>query len=126
MNLKISVRHIDEVSILDLSGRLVLGPESAALHAAIRDLLTAGEKKILLNLAGVVYIDSSGLGALVGGLASATAAVAQLKLLNLDRKVHDVIRTTHLHLVFAVFDDESKAIRSFSQAAASRSNNSTL
>ena len=119
MNLNLNVRSVDGVSVVDLSGRLVLGEESNALRLALKDLLEKNEKKILFNLADVRYIDSSGLGTLVSGLASANNANAQLKLLNLDPRVHDVIRTTHLHLVFAVFDDEATAIRSFaSQASA--------
>ena len=121
MNLKLNIRNIDGVSVVDLSGRLILGEESIALRQALKDLLENDEKKLLLNLAGVGYIDSSGLGTLVSGLASATSANASLKLLNLDRKVHDVIRTTHLHMVFEVFDDEAKAVRSFaSQVGAAR------
>src|SRR5204862_6519372 len=117
MNLKLNIRNVDDVSVVDMRGRLILGEESSALRLALKDLLANDEKKILLNLAGVGYIDSSGLGTLVSGLASATSANAQLKLLNLDRRVHDVIRTTHLHLVFEVFDDEAKAIRSFASHA---------
>ena len=117
MNLILNIRNVDGVSVIDLSGRLILGEESIALRLALKDLLAKDEKKILLNLAAVGYIDSSGLGALVSGLASAASANAQLKLLNLDRRVHDVIRTTHLHLVFEVFDDEAKAIRSFASHA---------
>ena len=113
MNIKIGIRKVEGVSVVDLTGRLVLGPETAALRETLNALLEASEKKILLNLAGLTYIDSSGLGALVAVLASATRAKAHLKLLNLDGNVHDTIRTTRLHMVFEVFNDEAKALKSF-------------
>jgi ABC-type transporter Mla MlaB component len=98
-------------------GRLVLPweseePSPEPFRRAAEDL-----EKIKNDAWGVGCIDSTGLGTLVSGLASATSANAQLKLVNLDRRVHDVIRITHLHMVFEVFDDEAKAIRSFASHA---------
>ena len=117
MKLNLNIRNVDGVSVVDLSGRLVLGEEAISLRQALNDLLAKDEKKILLNLAGIGYVDTSGLGTLVTGLASATSANAQLKLVNLDRRVHDVIRTTRLHMLFEVFVDEAKAICSFASHA---------
>jgi anti-sigma B factor antagonist len=113
MNLKISNRKVDGVTIMDLNGRIVLGEESSALRQAIKDLLARGERKIVLNLANVSYMDSSGLGVLVGGFTSVSNEGGQVKLLNLSGKVHDLLRVTKLLTVFEVFDDESKVVRSF-------------
>ena len=122
MKFKLTHRKVDGVAIVDLGGHLILGQETGALRTTIEELLAAGEKKVLLNLAGVGYIDSCGLSLLVGGFLSATSAKGQMKLVNLDRRVHDVIRVTRLHTVFEVFNDEREAIHSFaaapSQAAA--------
>ena len=116
MNFKLTHRKVDGVAVINMSGRLILGEESSTLHLTIEELLNAGEKNILLNLADGTAIDTSGRGVLVGGRTSATMANAQIKLANLDRKVHDVIRITRLHMVFEVLDDEQQAIRSFAGA----------
>ena len=113
MSLKISNRKVDGVTILDLSGRLVLGEATSALREALKGLADSGEKKILLNLAEVSYIDSSGLGTLVGGYTSVTSQLGQMKLVNLNTRVYDLLRVTKLITVFEVQDDEDKAVKSF-------------
>ena len=113
MSLKASSREVDGVTVLDLSGRIVLGEGSEVLRTALADLARRGMKKILLNLADVSYVDSSGLGAMVSGYTTITGQQGQLKLLNLTKKIHDLLQITKLLTVFEVFEDESKAVKSF-------------
>ena len=113
MSLKASARELDGVTILDLSGRIVLGEGSSILRETVRDFSAGGHKKILLNLADVSYIDSSGLGALVSAYTSLTSQQGQIKLLNLTSKVRDLLQITKLLTVFEVFSDESAAVKSF-------------
>ena len=116
MSMKVSTRQIDGVTILDLSGRITLGEGSVQLRDAIRDLLSKGSKLILLNLADVNYIDSSGIGELVSAYTTVRNQGGELKLLNLTKKVHDLLQITKLYTVFDVKDDEATAIASFSRA----------
>jgi anti-sigma B factor antagonist len=111
--LSIGTREVSHVTILDLRGRIVLGDEIDELRAAIRNLIDEGKKKIVLNLAEVDYIDSSGVGALVGGFTAVRNAGGELKLLNLSQKVHDVLHVTKLYTVFDIRDDEFHAVKSF-------------
>ena len=113
MSLKVTNRQADGVTILDMNGRIVLGEPTALLRDTIQDLLTRGQKKVLVNLAGVSYIDSSGLGALVSGFTTMTNQQGQLKLLNLTKKVQDLLQITKLLTVFDVYEDEIAAIKSF-------------
>lgn len=113
MSLKSSTRQVDGVTIMDLSGRITLGEGSVVLRDNVRDLLTKGEKKILLNLGDVTYIDSSGIGELVSAFTTVRNAGGELKLLNLTKKVHDLLQITKLYTVFDVKDDEAVAIGSF-------------
>ena len=113
MSLKASSRQVDDVTVLDLSGRVVLGEGSETLREALRDLVSRGHKKILVNLGDVSYVDSSGLGALVSGYTSVTSQQGQLKLLNLTKKIRDLLQITKLLTVFEVFDDEASALKSF-------------
>ena len=117
MNMTTSTRQVGGVTIVDISGRIVLGQESAALRALIHDLLSEGHKKILLNLGDVNYIDSSGLGHLVSAFTSVRKQGGELKLLNLMKKVQDVMQIARLYTVFDVMDDEAVAIKSFAQSA---------
>lgn len=117
MSLKWGVRQIGDVSILDLSGRITLGEASAILRDEVWDLLTSGHRKIVLNLADVSHIDSSGLGELVGAYATAGKEGGKLKLLNLQKRVRDLMQITKLHSVFETFTDEKEAVRSFQAAA---------
>jgi anti-sigma B factor antagonist len=116
-NMTTSLRQAGVVTIADISGRIVLGEESAALRDLVRDLLSKGQKKILLNLADVTYIDSTGLGALVSAFTSVKKQGGELKLLNLTNKVEGVMQLTKLFTKFDVMDDESVAIKSFGQSA---------
>jgi anti-sigma B factor antagonist len=113
MSLKISPREVSHVSILDIDGRIVLGQEIGDLRDAVRGLVAQGKKKVLLNLAKVDYIDSSGVGELVGSFTTVRNAGGELKLLNLTQKVHDVLHVTKLYTVFDIKDDEFTAIKSF-------------
>jgi anti-sigma B factor antagonist len=116
VSMKVTTRQVDGVTILDLSGRITLGEGSVQLRDAIRDLLAKGSKLILLNLADVNYIDSSGIGELVSAYTTVRNQGGELKLLNLTKKVHDLLQITKLYTVFDVKDDEASAIASFTRA----------
>ena len=113
MPLTIDSREVGHVTILDVKGRIVLGDEIGQLRKEVRDLLAEGKKKIILNLADVDYIDSSGVGELVGSFTTVRNAGGELKLLNLTQKVHDVLYVTKLYTVFDIKDDEFTAVKSF-------------
>jgi anti-sigma B factor antagonist len=113
VSLKASNREVEGVVVVDLSGRIVLGDGNDILRERLSDLVRSGHKKILLNLAEVNYIDSSGLGALVSGYTTVTGQQGQVKLLNLTKKVHDLLQITKLLTVFEVFDNENSAVKSF-------------
>ena len=108
-------RRVDGVTILDLSGRITLGEGSVVLRDQIRDLLGKGEKKLLLNLGDVTYIDSSGIGELVSAFTTVRNQGGELKLLNLTKKVHDLLQITKLYTVFDVKDDEASAVKAFTK-----------
>ncbi len=113
MPLKIVTREVAHVTILDITGRIVLGEEIHALRDAVRSLVAEGKKKIILNLNGVDYLDSSGVGELVGSFTTVRNAGGELKLLNLTQKVNDILHVTKLYTVFDIKDDEFTAVRSF-------------
>ena len=113
MALSINSREVAHVTILDIQGRIVLGDEIHLLRDAVRKLVGEGKKKIVLNLAEVDYIDSSGVGELVGAFTTVRNAGGELKLLNLSQKVHDVLHVTKLYTVFDIRDDEFQAVKSF-------------
>ena len=115
MSMKASTRQVDGVTIVDLSGRITLGEGSVVLRDTIKDLLGKGQKKILLNLGDVSYIDSSGIGELVSAFTSVRNQGGELKLLHLTKKVHDLLQITKLYTVFDVKDDEATAISAFSK-----------
>ncbi len=117
MSMKATIRQVDSVTVVDFSGRITLGEGCAQLRELIRDQLKKGHKNVLLNLADVTYIDSSGIGELVSGYTAVSNQGGQLKLLNLTKKVHDLLQITKLYTVFDVHDDETKAITSFGRAA---------
>jgi anti-sigma B factor antagonist len=114
VSMKVSTRQVDGVVVMDLSGRITLGEGSVVLRDAVRDLLSKGNKKILVNLGDVNYIDSSGIGELVSAFTTVKNQSGELKLLNLTKKVHDLLQITKLYTVFDVKDNESAAIKSFS------------
>ena len=116
MNMTTATRQIGGITIVDISGQIVFGEESSALRALVCDLLGEGHRKILLNLADVDYIDSSGLGHLVSAVASVRKMKGDLKLLKLTNKVHDVLRITKLHTIIDIMDNEAVAIESFGRA----------
>jgi anti-sigma B factor antagonist len=111
--LVIASRDVDGVTVLDLSGRITLGEGSVQARDAVRELIGKGQKNILLNLGEVNYIDSSGLGELVSAYTTAKNQGASLKLLNLTKKVKDVLQLTKLYTVFDIYDDEATAISSY-------------
>ncbi len=115
MSMKASTRQVDGITIVDLSGRITLGEGSVVLRDTIKDLLSKGQKKILLNLGDVSYIDSSGIGELVSAFTSVRNQGGELKLLHLTKKVHDLLQITKLYTVFDVKDDEATAITAFSR-----------
>jgi anti-sigma B factor antagonist len=113
VSMKISTRQVDGVTVVDCSGRITLGEGSVTLRETIDQLLGKGQKKILLNLGEVNYIDSSGIGELVRGFTTVRKQSGDLKLLNLTKKVHDLLQITKLYTVFDVKDDEAAAVKSF-------------
>ena len=113
MVMKANTRKVEGVNIIDLSGRITIGEGTVVLRDAVRSLLQRHEKNILLNLADVSYIDSSGIGELVSSFTTLSSQGGKLKLLRLTKKVHDLLSITKLLTVFEVFDDEAKAIQSF-------------
>lgn len=112
-DLTISERQAGDVTILDLEGKITIGEGSVALRNAIRRLLGEGKNKILLNLAGVGYIDSSGIGELVSSFTAVNKEGGTLKLLNLTQKIQDLLAITKLLTVFDVYNDEATALASF-------------
>jgi anti-sigma B factor antagonist len=113
MSLHATHRDAGEVTVVDLSGRITLGEGSALLRKTVRGLLEEHRTKILLNLADVDYIDSSGIGELVSGYTAVKNRNGELKLLQLTKKVRDLLQITKLFTVFDVFSDEATALRSF-------------
>lgn len=113
MSLKMSTREVNGIIIIDLSGRLTMGEASAAIRDEVRDQTGQGFRKILLNLADISYIDSAGLGELTASYTSIKNRGGELKLLNLTKRVHDLMQITKLYTVFDVYDDERTAIASF-------------
>jgi anti-sigma B factor antagonist len=116
--MKATVRPVDSIIVVDVSGRITLGEGCTQLRELIRDQLSKGHKNILLNLADVTYIDSSGIGELVSAYTGVAKQGGSLKLLNLTKKVHDLLQITKLYTVFDIYDDEAKAIASFAKATA--------
>jgi anti-sigma B factor antagonist len=114
VSVKLNTRQVGNVSVIDVAGRITLGEGSAALRETLRDMVAKNQNKILLNLADVTYIDSSGIGELVSGYTTVTNTGGQLKLLNLNKRVKDLLQITKLYTVFEVKEDEADAIRSFS------------
>lgn len=112
-NLSITERTVQDVIILDLSGNIRMGEDSIKLRNMLRDLAASGDKKVLLDLADVSNIDSSGLGELVAGYASVRKSGGDLKLLNLTDRVSELMVITKLLTVFEVFGDEKEALDSF-------------
>jgi anti-sigma B factor antagonist len=117
MSLKAAMRRAGDVAIVDLAGRITLGEGSGLVRNTIKDLVNSGQKNILINLKDVTYIDSAGLGELVGSYATVTNMAGNIKLLHPQSKVRDLLQVTKLYTVFVAFDDESEAVRSYTAAA---------
>ena len=111
--LTINQRQSGDVTILDLSGRITIGEGSVQLREAVKELLGSGNKKILLNLGNVSYVDSSGIGELVSSYTTTSNQGGQLKLLNLGKKIKDLLMITKLLTVFQTYDNEKEALASF-------------
>jgi anti-sigma B factor antagonist len=111
------VRHVGGVVVVDLDGRITLGEGTGALRDTLRSLLAQGNKGIILNMSGVSYVDSAGLGELVGVYTTAKHQGGSVKLLHLQKKLNDLLQVTKLHTVFESFDNEHQAIASFDKAA---------
>ena len=115
MSVKLTTHQNGAVTIVDVSGKLTLGEATSDLRDTIRALVQAGSRNIVLNMADVSYLDSSGLGELVGAHTTVTTAGGEIKLLNLAKRVHDLLKVTKLYTVFEVFEDEPSAVASFSK-----------
>ena len=113
MSVKLTVRQVGDVVVVDAVGRLTLGEGSSTFRDTLRDLVAQGNKKIVLNLGDVSYIDSSGIGELVSAFTTVTNQGGRFKLLSLTKRVHDLLQITKLYTVFEVFDDEAAAVGSF-------------
>jgi len=112
--MEIAERKISDVTILDLTGKMTLGEGDEFLRQAISNLLATGSKKIVLNLGGVPYIDSAGLGEVVRTHTTVSKQGGSLKLLNLTKRIEDLLAITKLLTVFDTYDSEAEAIKSFS------------
>ena len=113
MSFKATARDSGDITIVEISGQITLGEGSSKLRELIRDLLAKGNNRIVLNLGDVNYIDSSGIGELVSSFSSVRNRGGELKLLNLTKKVHDILIITKLYTVFDIHSDETTAVRSF-------------
>ena len=113
MSVKLTTRQVGDVTVIDAVGRITLGDGASHFRDTIRTLLGNGQKKLLLNLAEVSYIDSSGIGEMVSGFTTVASQGGVVKLLNLNKRVKDLLQITKLYTVFEVFDDEPAAVRSF-------------
>ena len=111
-----STRQVEGVTIVDLSGRITLGDASVAVRDVINDLMGKGNKKVLLNLRDVDYIDSSGIGLLVSSFTTVRSQGGQLKLVNLSKRIGDLLKITKLYSLFDIKDNEAAAVASFSPA----------
>lgn len=116
MSVVIQERHVNDVCVIAVSGRLTLGHGMGTLRTALRDKVAHGEKKILLHLGGLTQLDSAGIGVLVSSFATANNHGGQLKLLNVTDRVKDLLLLTKLCTVFEIYDDEAAALASFSGA----------
>ena len=114
MSVKLTTRQVNEVTVIDVSGRITLGEGSSLLRDELRSLIGSNRRKILLNLADVAYVDSSGIGQLVAAFTTVSSQGGQLKLLNLTKRLKELLQLTKVISIFEVFDDEKKAVVTFS------------
>jgi len=113
MSAKVSIRHVEGITILEVSGRIIIGEGGITLRNALQEALAAGTKKLILDLGGVSYMDSSGVGELAAAYTSAKNKGCEFKLLNLTRKIDDLMQITKLATIFDIYTDEKEAIASF-------------
>lgn len=113
MQLEIRERTIGDVTLLDLIGKVTIGEGSVQLRDAVSRLLDSGRNRIVLNLGGVTYVDSSGIGELVSRFTTTKNTGGKLKLLNLPKKIKDLLMITKLLTVFEIYEDEQSALESF-------------
>lgn len=113
MSIQVTTRQVGDVTVVDVAGRITLGEGASALRETIRGLVAKEQKKIILNLSEVSYIDSSGIGELVSGFTTVTNHGGVLKLLGLTKRVQDLLQITKLYTVFDIYDSETSAVRSF-------------
>jgi anti-sigma B factor antagonist len=113
MSFKASVRDIGDVTVIDMDGRITLGEGSALLRDLVHQYLGKGRRKIVLNLSGITYIDSTGLGELVSGYRLMKSEGGEIKLLNLNKKISDLLQITKLYTVFDIHRQEAEAMASF-------------
>ena len=111
--MKIATHKVNDITVLDLSGRITLGEGSVQLRDTVRDLVAKGQKKIVLNLGEVNYMDSSGVGELVTAYTTVKNQGGELKLVNLTKKIEDLMTITKLATVFDIHNDEASAIKAF-------------
>ncbi|HTQ58968.1 MAG TPA: STAS domain-containing protein [Candidatus Solibacter sp.] len=119
MSVNLTIQEADGVSVVGLNGRIVLGEESYALREAVKDLMTAGKKRVVLNMSNVTYIDSAGLGILVAAYVSAKTQGASIRLCALGHKFREVLQITRLLTIFDVYETPTAAIDSFRESNAS-------
>jgi anti-sigma B factor antagonist len=113
MSFRATSREVGDVTVIDMDGRITLGEGSALLRDLVREKLGTGHRKIVMNLAGISYIDSTGLGELVSGYRLVKSEGGELKLLNLNKKVTDLLQITKLYTVFDIHNQEQEAVASF-------------
>lgn len=113
MNITLATRQIKDVTVLDSAGRITIGEEVGIVRDTVTKLLANGQKKFLLNLAEINYIDSAGLGGLIAVSTNVAEKGGKLKLVNLTKRVHDLLQITHTYKIFEVYDDEAAALNSF-------------
>jgi anti-sigma B factor antagonist len=117
MSLTAKTRQVGNVSIVDLNGKITLGESAGVLRDELNSLLAMGRKSIIVNMANVTYVDSAGLGELVGKYTTATNQGGSIKLLHLQNKMKDLLQITKLHTIFPIFEDEDAAVASFATGA---------
>lgn len=113
MSIAITTRRVEDVIVVEVKGRITLGEGSTALREALRHLVKEGHKKILVDLGEACYVDSSGIGELIGGSTNIWNHGGQIKLCHLTKRVRDLLQLTNFYTVWRVFDDETEAVRSF-------------
>jgi anti-sigma B factor antagonist len=118
MSVKLTTHQKGEVIVVVATGKLTMGEGASTLRTKIRELVASGSRRIVLNMADVSYMDSSGLGELIGAHTTVVTAGGEIKLLNLAKRVHDLLKLTKLYTVFEAFEDEASAVDSFPVAKA--------